>query len=159
MPRGTFQEDPSLWWAPASPRLCRRPQTWQGAVVQSPMRLLLLSSGSWCIHNFVCALQEWSLCFTHSSGRPIIKSHWPWRPDFLVIPSLFVRSPNWEAWLGPCEDSEPSQWCKDFFSFIVLQSVGLFILFLGFSRQEYWSSLPFPSPVDHILSELYQRSI
>ena len=124
MPRGTFQEDPSLWWAPASPRLCRRPQTWQGAVVQSPMRLLLLSSGSWCIHNFVCALQEWSLCFTHSSGRPIIKSHWPWRPDFLVIPSLFVRSPNWEAWLGPCEDSEPSQWCKDFFSFIVLQSVG-----------------------------------
>ena len=30
----------------------------------------------------------------------------------------------------------------------------LFILFMGFSRQEYWSSLPFPSPVDHILSEL-----
>ena len=24
----------------------------------------------------------------------------------------------------------------------------------GFSRQEYWSGLPFPSPVDHILSEL-----
>ena len=30
----------------------------------------------------------------------------------------------------------------------------LFILFLGFSRQEYWSGLPFPSPVDHLLSEL-----
>ena len=30
----------------------------------------------------------------------------------------------------------------------------LFILFMGFSRQEYWSSLPFPSPVDHIWSEL-----
>ena len=30
----------------------------------------------------------------------------------------------------------------------------LFILFMGFSRQEYWSGLPFPSPVDHILSEL-----
>ena len=30
----------------------------------------------------------------------------------------------------------------------------LFILFVGFSRQEYWSGLPFPSPVDHILSEL-----
>ena len=29
----------------------------------------------------------------------------------------------------------------------------LFILFIGFSRQEYWSGLPFPSPVDHILSE------
>ena len=38
-------------------------------------------------------------------------------------------------------------------SFSVL-SFCLFILFLGFSRQKYWSGLPFPSPVDHILSEL-----
>ena len=30
----------------------------------------------------------------------------------------------------------------------------LLIVFIGFSRQEYWSGLPFPSPVDHILSEL-----
>jgi len=27
----------------------------------------------------------------------------------------------------------------------------IFILFMGFSRKEYWSGLPFPSPVDHIL--------
>ena len=27
----------------------------------------------------------------------------------------------------------------------------LFILFMGLSRQEYWSGFPFPSPVDHIL--------
>ena len=33
-------------------------------------------------------------------------------------------------------------------------SVLSFCLFMGFSRQEYWSSLSFPSPVDHILSEL-----
>ena len=33
-------------------------------------------------------------------------------------------------------------------------SLCLFLLFMGFSRQEYWSVLPFPSPVDHILSEL-----
>ena len=25
---------------------------------------------------------------------------------------------------------------------------------MGLSRQEYWSGLPFPSPVDHILSDL-----
>ena len=25
---------------------------------------------------------------------------------------------------------------------------------MGFSQQEYWSGLPFPSPVDHVLSEL-----
>ena len=30
----------------------------------------------------------------------------------------------------------------------------LFILFMGFSRQDCWSGLPFPSPMDHILSEL-----
>ena len=29
----------------------------------------------------------------------------------------------------------------------------LFIWFMGFSREEYWSGLPFPSPVDHVLSE------
>ena len=38
-------------------------------------------------------------------------------------------------------------------SFSVL-SFCLFMLFMGFSRQEYWSGLPFPSPVDHILSDL-----
>ena len=30
----------------------------------------------------------------------------------------------------------------------------LFILFMGFSRLDYWSCLPFPSPVDHVLLEL-----
>ena len=30
----------------------------------------------------------------------------------------------------------------------------LFILFMGFWRQEYWSGLPFSSPVDHVLSDL-----
>ena len=38
-------------------------------------------------------------------------------------------------------------------SFSVLM-FSLFTLFMGFSRQEYWSGLPYPSPEDHILSEL-----
>ena len=38
-------------------------------------------------------------------------------------------------------------------SFSVL-SFCFFMLFMGFSRQEYWSGLPFLSPVGHILSEL-----
>ena len=42
-------------------------------------------------------------------------------------------------------------------SFSVL-SFCLFILFMGISRQEYWSGLPFPSPVNHILSELSTRT-
>ena len=37
------------------------------------------------------------------------------------------------------------------FSFL---SFCIFILFMGFSRQEYWSGMPFPSPVDHFWSEL-----
>ena len=28
-------------------------------------------------------------------------------------------------------------------------------LSMGFSRQEYWSELPFPPPVDQVLSELF----
>ena len=38
-------------------------------------------------------------------------------------------------------------------SFSVISSC-LFTLFMGFSRQECWSGLPFSSLVDHILSEL-----
>ena len=38
-------------------------------------------------------------------------------------------------------------------SFSVL-SFYLFILFLGFSREKYWSGLPFTSPVDHVFSEV-----
>ena len=29
------------------------------------------------------------------------------------------------------------------------------VLFMGFSRQEYWNGLSFPSPVEHVLSELF----
>ena len=57
-------------------------------MVQSPVGSLLLSS--WCAQNFICALQDWSLCFPQSSGSPIIKSHWPLRPDSPGIPSPFV---------------------------------------------------------------------
>ena len=40
-------------------------------------------------------------------------------------------------------------------SFLSVLRFCLFILFMGFSRQEYWSGLPFPYPVDHILPDLY----
>ena len=42
------------------------------------------------------------------------------------------------------------------FSFL---SFCLFILFMELSRQENWSDLPFPSPVDHILSELSTMNV
>ena len=54
-------------------------------------------SVSWCAQDFVCALQDWSLCFLQSCGSPIIKFHWTSRPDSQEIPSLSVRSPGWKA--------------------------------------------------------------
>ena len=66
-------------------------------LVQSPVESLLLSSGSRCVQNFVCALQDWSLCFPQSFRRTKVKSCWPSRPDSLAIPSPLVRSPGWEA--------------------------------------------------------------
>ena len=65
-----------------------------------------------------------------------------------VIPSFFLELfLHWStvAYWAPTDLGS--------FSFSIL-SFCLFILFLGFSRQEYWSGLPFPSPVDHILSDL-----
>ena len=59
--------------------------------------------------------------------------------------------------MGPFLSSSPvAYWVptnQGSLSFSVL-SFCLFILFMRFSRQEYWSGLPFPSPVGHILSEL-----
>ena len=39
-------------------------------------------------------------------------------------------------------------------SSLIVLSYCLFILFIRFSRQEYWSGVPFPPPVDHVLLEL-----
>ena len=39
--------------------------------------------------------------------------------------------------------------------FSTVLSFCLFILFLGFFMQEYRRGLPFPSPVDHVLSEFF----
>ena len=45
--------------------------------------------------------------------------------------------------------------CKGKCSSSVVISFCLFILFMGFFRQECWSGLLFPPPVDHSLSELF----
>ena len=67
---------------------------------------------------------------------------------FGSIPSLFLEFfLHWSpvAYWAPTDLGS--------FSFSIL-SFCLFILFMGFSRQESCSGLPFPSPVDHILSDL-----
>ena len=67
----------------------------------------------------------------------------PWLHVF-ILSELFLHSSPVAYWA-------PADLGSSSFSVI---SFCLFILFMGFSRQEYWSGLPFPSPVDHVLSEL-----
>ena len=75
-------------------------QHYQVVLVQSPVRSLLLSSGSWCGQDFVCGFQGWSLCFPQSCASPIIKACWPSRSDSLGIPSPIFGSLGWEGWCG-----------------------------------------------------------
>ena len=43
-------------------------------LVRSPEWFVQPSSGSYCAQDFVCALQDWSLCYPQSCGSSIIKS-------------------------------------------------------------------------------------
>ena len=84
--------------------------------------------------------------------------HWTWLPSpvtsttghcfhFGSISSFFLKL----FLQSPVAYWAPTDLGSSFFSVL---SFCLFILFMEFSRQEYWSGLPFPSPVDHVLSEL-----
>ena len=89
-----------------------------------------------------CSLQHWTLLLS------LVTSTTGYSFCFGSIPSFFLElilhcSPG--AYWVPTDLGSSS--------FSVL-SFYLFILFMGFSKQEYWSGLPFPSPVDHVLSEL-----
>ena len=88
-----------------------------------------------------CSLQHWTLLpspVTSTAGCCFC---------FGSISSFFLELfPYW----SPVAYWAPTDLGSSTFS---VQSFCLFILFMGFSRQEYWS-LPFPSPVDHVLSEL-----
>ena len=67
---------------------------------------------------------------------------------FGSIPSFFLKL---FLHCSPVAYWAPTDLERSSFSVI---SLCFFILYMGFSGQEYWRGLPFPSPVDHILSEL-----
>ena len=50
--------------------------------------------------------------------------------------------------------SSVAYWAPTNLGSLCFISFCLFILFMGFSRRECQSGFPFPSPVDHVLSEL-----
>ena len=90
-----------------------------------------------------CSLQHWTLLLS-----PVVTSSTGYCFCFGSIPSffleLFLHSSPVAYWAPIDPGSSP---------FSIL-SFCLFIPFMVFSRQEYWSGLPFPSLVDHILSDL-----
>ena len=89
-----------------------------------------------------CSLQHWTLLpspVTSTTGRCF---HFGSVSSFFL--ELFLHSSPVVYW------ASTSRWSSSFSAL----SFCLFILFMGFSRQEYWTGLPFPSPVDHVLSEL-----
>ena len=89
-----------------------------------------------------CSLQHWTLLLspaTSTTGYCFC---------FGSIPSFFLELfLHWSpvAYWAPTDLGS--------FSLSIL-SFCLLILFMGFLRKEYFSGLPFPSPVDHVLSEL-----
>ena len=69
---------------------------------------------------------------------------------FLLWLHLFILSGVILHW-SPVAYWAPTNPVSSSFS---VSSLWLCIPFIGFSRQKYWSRFPFPSPVDHVLSEL-----
>ena len=91
------------------------------------------------VHTQYCSLQHWTLLpspVTSTTGRCF---HFGSVSSFFL--ELLLLSSSVVYWAPINLGSS---------SFSVL-SFCLFILFMGFSRQEYWSGLPVSSPVDHVL--------
>ena len=72
------------------------------------------------------------------------------KPWLVLWPTCFILSGT-ISYSSPVAHWTPSDLGSTSCSVI---SFCLFILFMGFLWQEYWSGLPFPPPVDHVLSEL-----
>ena len=100
---------------------------------------------SWTWHSRLmqyCSLQHWTLLLSPVTSTAGYCFWFGSIPSFFL--ELFLHWPPVAYWA-------PTELGSSSFSIL---SFCLFILFMGFSRQEYWSGLPFPSPVDHILSYL-----
>ena len=73
---------PYLWWAPADHTSTGDPPTPAGSFAPVSYGVRLFSSESWYVQGFVCALQDWSLCFPQSVEVVIksccLQSQIPW---------------------------------------------------------------------------------
>jgi len=114
------------------------------SVLPSPIWPLPICLDSWTWHSlFLCNI------FLYSIGLYFDHHNLALFPLWL---NLFIPS----GAISPVLHSFPEYWAPSNLgssSFSVI-SFCLFILFMGLSEQECWSALAFPSPVDHVLSEL-----
>ena len=88
-----------------------------------------------------CSLQHWALLLspvTSTTGYCFCFGSF-----YLLLLELFLHSSPVAYW-------SPTDLGRS----LSILSFCLLILFMGFSKQEFWSCLPFPSAVDHILSDL-----
>ena len=109
----------------------------QLGLTQSPVGLLPLPPGSWCIQGFVCALQEWSRVFPPVLWKSYNQILLVFKSDSLEMPGSFAGSPDWEDF-GPLtgEDEHVS-----FYSAVWNQS--LFLLHVFKMRLSSHNSLGF----------------
>ena len=93
-----------------------------------------------------CSIQHWTLLTAPDTSTTEHHFHYvPATSFFLELLVIAFHSSPVAYWTP--SDLEGSSSSVIFFC--------LFILFMEFSRKEYWSGLIFPSPVDHILSERF----
>ena len=120
---------------------CRR------SLLPSPVwpRPICLDSWTWH-YRFLCNIALYSIrpCFYHQS-HPQLGSAFALAPSLHFFLELFIHWYSAAYWAPTNPGSS---------SFSIL-SFSLFILFMGFSRQEYWSGLPSLSPVDHSVRPLH----
>ena len=100
---------------------------------QVPMQYCLYSIGLY-FHHHHFHIHNWhSLCF-----GPVV--------SFFLELLVIALCSSLEAYCIPCDLGASSSGVVPFC---------FLILFMGFSRQGYWSGLPSPPPVKHVLSELF----
>ena len=106
----------------------------------------------WCMDlTFQVPMQYWSLQYWTLLLSPVTSTA-GYSFCFGSTPSFFLEL--FLHW-SPVAYWAPTDLGSSSFSIL---SFCPFILFMRFSRQEYWSGLPFPSAVDHILSDLSTKT-
>ena len=107
-----------------------------------------------------CPLSRWCYLTISSSASPFsfCLQSFPASGSFPVSPLFTIGGQVFSLRIGPSGEQSGliywhlPTWGGSSFSVV---SFCFFTLFMGFLKQKYWSGLPSPSPVDHVLSELF----